>query len=452
MSKEIKALFSIIPYKIRKPLAVYDSEYISASLLILIEKFSVLLFQPSQEVTKTRFEQEINIYEKNATLKRFQALETSLSVTQGNISALISSSELIELQNSKATMYSRLTSAEMNISGISEKYTDLSTKYDTVTGKYDSVSSQMAEYKRTVDGISTSITTINSKFDDYSTTEAMNTAINASSEKLSVEIGKKVGSSEVTSLISQNAEKIRLQASKISWKSDNSEMTEAGELTCKKGTIAGWIIESAGLRSPSDTMYINATKGSIYTRRDNEKRGTSLTSAGIVIYSYITDEKEIGYLSSGNILKSDEDFVTLTALPKNSIGIGFEVSGSSSQDVYIALTDHDHDGYKTGVLIKKDLYCLSNVEVSNTLKVNTLSVENISTVLNAKQGIAFGSNLLYPAQGETWMQGKFHADQLYSQGYGVALAGSSNKIIFSWTGSALQVTIDKTIIGTVKFN
>ena len=53
------------------------------------------------------FEKEINIYAKDAILKRFQANETSISITQGKISALISESELVELQNSKETMYSK---------------------------------------------------------------------------------------------------------------------------------------------------------------------------------------------------------------------------------------------------------------------------------------------------------------------------------------------------------
>ena len=75
---------------------------------------------PEKEEGGVIFEKEINIYAKNAILKRFQANETSISITQGKISALISESELVELQNSKETMYSKLASVQMDVSGLTE--------------------------------------------------------------------------------------------------------------------------------------------------------------------------------------------------------------------------------------------------------------------------------------------------------------------------------------------
>ena len=52
-----------------------------------------------------RFQKEINIFAKDAILKRFQANETNFSAVKGKIAALISESEILELQNSKVTMY-----------------------------------------------------------------------------------------------------------------------------------------------------------------------------------------------------------------------------------------------------------------------------------------------------------------------------------------------------------
>lgn len=57
-----------------------------------------------------RFQKEVNIFARGVTLKRFQANETNFSVLKGRIEALISESEIIELQNSKVTMYSKLAS------------------------------------------------------------------------------------------------------------------------------------------------------------------------------------------------------------------------------------------------------------------------------------------------------------------------------------------------------
>ena len=81
-----------------------------------------------------QFEKEINIYGDETVLKRFQTNETSISVIQGNISAIISESELVELENSDATMYSRLASAVMDINSLTLNFSDLTTKYNTVSG------------------------------------------------------------------------------------------------------------------------------------------------------------------------------------------------------------------------------------------------------------------------------------------------------------------------------
>lgn len=143
------------------------------------------------------FEKEINIYAKDAILKRFQANETSIAVTQGKISALISESELVELQNSEATMYSKLASVQLNVSGLTENFSDLTTKYDTVTGQYSALDAKVAEYKRGVDGLSANITAVNTKLtNDYSTTEAMNAAIKASVDGLSSTVSKTYATTE----------------------------------------------------------------------------------------------------------------------------------------------------------------------------------------------------------------------------------------------------------------
>ena len=123
------------------------------------------------------FEKEVSLYAKEAILKRFLANETSLSVAQGKISALISESELTELESSKSTMYSKLASVQLDVSGLTESFSDLITKYDDVTGKYTNLNSKVAEYKRTVDGLSTNLTNINTQItNEYSTTNEMNAA------------------------------------------------------------------------------------------------------------------------------------------------------------------------------------------------------------------------------------------------------------------------------------
>lgn len=138
-----------------------------------------------------RFEREINIYGDEAVLKRFQAAETSISVVQGKISAIISESELTELDNSNATMYSKLASAIMEIDALTLNFSDLTTKYNTVSGQYTALDSKVAEYKAGVDGLSANISQISTNLSkNYSTTTQMNAAIKASVDGLSSTVSK----------------------------------------------------------------------------------------------------------------------------------------------------------------------------------------------------------------------------------------------------------------------
>lgn len=132
------------------------------------------------------FEQPVNIYSQDYVLKRFQSNETAVQVVRGKLSALISESELIELQNSKATMYSKLASAVLDINSLHLQFSDISSKYDTVTGQYSSLDAKVADYKAGLDGLSVNLTNLSTRINnDYSTTTAMNAAIKASVDGLS---------------------------------------------------------------------------------------------------------------------------------------------------------------------------------------------------------------------------------------------------------------------------
>lgn len=136
-----------------------------------------------------RFEKEKNIYGDEAVLKRFQANETSIAVVQGKISALISESELVELENSNATMYSKLASAIMDIDSLTLNFSDLTTKYNTVSGQYTSLDSKVAQYKASVDGLEADITSVQQNISkNYSTTTQMNAAITAKANEITAEL------------------------------------------------------------------------------------------------------------------------------------------------------------------------------------------------------------------------------------------------------------------------
>lgn len=172
------------------------------------------------------FEKEINIYAPDAILKRFQAAETSVEVTRGKIEALISESELIELQNSKATMYSKMGDIKFTVDGLIQNYSDVTAKYDTVTGQYSSLQGKVAEYKQGLDGLSANLSSVNTRLNnDYSTTEAMNAAISASIEGFSSTVSK-------TYATGANVQK-QLQATDTAAKGYANDAKTSAETTAK---------------------------------------------------------------------------------------------------------------------------------------------------------------------------------------------------------------------------
>ena len=172
------------------------------------------------------FEKEINIYAPDAILKRFQAAETSVEVTRGKIEALISESELIELQNSKATMYSKMADIKFTVDSLTQSYSDVTAKYDTVTGQYNSLQGKVAEYKQGLDGLSANLSSVNTRLNnDYSTTEAMNAAISASIEGFSSTVSK-------TYATGANVQK-QLQANDTAAKGYANDVKTSAETTAK---------------------------------------------------------------------------------------------------------------------------------------------------------------------------------------------------------------------------
>lgn len=251
-----------------------------------------------KEKRNVRFEREINIYGDEVILKRFQATETSIEVVQGKISALISESELIELENSQATMYSKLASAIMDIDSLDLQFSELNTKYNTVSGQYTQLDSKLTQVEVSVSGLSANISQVSQNLsNNYSTTTQMNSAINAKANEISASVSstyatktalntangkindletwKSEASLKITdsaiistvissssyensveSLIEQNADSIRLKADRISWESTYSSMTSTGTLTCRNATIEGTIHSDNG----DDEIYMRSAR------------------------------------------------------------------------------------------------------------------------------------------------------------------------------------------------
>ena len=304
-----------------------------------------------------RFEKEINIYGNEVILNRFQANETSIEVVQGKISALISESELIELENSQATMYSKLASAIMDIDSLDLQFSELNTKYNTVSGQYTELDSKLTQVEISVNGLSANISQVSQNLsDNYSTTTQINSAINAKANEITASVsgsyatkaelntanGKisvletwqneaslKISDSyiistvinsssyqnSIDSLIEQKASSIRLKADKISWESTYSSMTEDGVFSCQDAIISGDIETNKTINnwyffsniSEVDSFYEgeNLTRGGFSVRTQNKSKDYE----GKVTISPAPYPEEANYGKNAvNIIYSNRDF------------------------------------------------------------------------------------------------------------------------------------------------
>lgn len=229
-----------------------------------------------------RFEREINIYGDETVLKRFQAAETSISAVQGKISAMISESELTELENSNATMYSKLASAIMEIDALTINFSDLTTKYNTVSGQYSALNSKVATYKASVDELSADISSVQQNLSkNYSTTTQMNSAINAKAN----EISAKVSSVETTlknnySTTNEMNSAINAKANEITT-SVSSLYARKSEINIANGKINDLEIwkKSAEVKITDSAIVSTVTESSTYRNSVNsliEQKASSI--------------------------------------------------------------------------------------------------------------------------------------------------------------------------------
>lgn len=111
-------------------------------------------------------------------------------------------------------------------------------------------------------------------------------------------IETKVTADDVSSQIEQSAEAIRCQAQKISWKSDSSEMTEDGLLTCKGASIEdGNIICHSEKKIPCITLIDNKVQmyASAYNFSGKNEDGINTLTIGNSESGFVTCYSKGGY-------------------------------------------------------------------------------------------------------------------------------------------------------------
>lgn len=252
------------------------------------------------------------------------------------------------------------------IEAVATNVTTLRTEFSVVQGKVEAkiwqsdidtamgtIEEQYSQVTQTLDGITSRVGTLTTVTDGMSTRL---TNAESSITQNAKQIALRVTANDVTSLIEQNADAIRLKASKISWQSDNSSMTESGVLTCTSGKIGGWNITSQYLyKWSSDGIYEalmgNGTSASstfLCVAKKNTDGTTSfpfyVRNNGEVCVDYISFSDNYGaedpirqnYIHN-SLLMFTNNYYDQLRLTANSLDFGYVTTDDDGSETYTGL-------------------------------------------------------------------------------------------------------------------
>lgn len=233
--------------------------------------------------TKTEVETHIAASKKEIELGASKVYETKTIVDQKIKSAN-------DLTDEKLTEYS--TTKQMNAAiKVQAEAIDLSVSktYETKTAVTEKIKSANELAQSAAD---TAEENANANLESYKKVANAAIELNANAIK------SKVTADEVTSQIEQSAEAIRCQAKKISWKSDSSEMTEDGLLTCKGASIEdGNIICQSDKKTPRITLINNKVQmyASAYNLSGKNEDGINTLTIGNSESGFVSCYSSGGY-------------------------------------------------------------------------------------------------------------------------------------------------------------
>ena len=169
------------------------------------------------------------VYDRYSIARRFTAQETAINVVKGNISLLVSESEITELKNGNKTMYSKLASVEMDLKSITLAVS--SSEYKDINGVLSAITQARASI------------TLNSQ-----------------------QIQLKVSKDSVISSINQTAEAVAINANKINLNgvvtaNENFKILADGSMIAKNGSFTGDVYATGGTFSGDIDINVDYTQG-----------------------------------------------------------------------------------------------------------------------------------------------------------------------------------------------
>ncbi len=185
----------------------------------------------------------VESYILSRTLSGVQGLRDTYEAKGGQIRTN-EISKAAEMQQMKG----RTLKLQKSIDGISAELADIE---EGTNSRFEMTNQKIeTEVKRAKDAegtLSTQITqtaegitsTVSKTYETKENAQATKTDLSSRISQLSNQIELKVTASDVESIITQKADSIRLKASKISWQSSYSSMTESGVLRCRSAELNG---------------------------------------------------------------------------------------------------------------------------------------------------------------------------------------------------------------------
>ena len=384
------------------------------------------------------FENEINIYNPDAIKNEFHTQATQISATQGKIGAMISDSQIQELQNGKTTMFDRLVSAEMDIDGIS-------TQVSSLRQADGELESQISTIRQTANSINAEVTSVKN---NYVHKAQIILAINNITQE-----SETVISSDHISLAGKT---INLTSDNMTINSTYFKVDKYGRMTAQAGTFYGdiiikdsndneigywkktgfyatnsWKLSTDGLAAGSKVEF----EGGSFSLRDRTGsfdnttaaqiyRGLKITSTGqtynetlylIPVGRNGTSWSGVGVRSASGILASGR--LAIVALADGSAGSGATIlmneagvhlrnqnSWMSVYDGAIDLCPKTGSNSSGSVRIDSSGYNGANkltasyMQVKQTLDAKNINVENLYTTGGKTRQVEtkdYGSRLLY---------------------------------------------------------
>ena len=269
------------------------------------------------------FENEINIYDPDAIANEFHTQATQISVAQGKISAMISDSQIQELQNGTVNMYDRLVLAEMDINGIT-------TQVSSLTQKDGELESQISTIRQTASSISAEVTSVKN---NYALKAQIILAINTVTQESETVIS--------ADKISLKGKTINLSSDTITIKSDNFNVDSNGNMVASNGTFSGKITSTSGkiggFTIGSSSLYNGMTSYS-----DTSNNGVYVGTNGIALGKGAFKVSSSGTLTATNATISG----TITST-SGKIG-GFTIGSNNIHNGMTSLNDTSNNGVWLG--------------------------------------------------------------------------------------------------------